>query len=63
MLSVAHPSWIAAAHHDYRKSTAFIDLDPRRYPLMMVGSHLVVSAALWAVIARAAGLDPAEPTG
>lgn len=29
---------------------------------MMAGSHMVVGAALWAVTARAAGLDPAEPT-
>jgi inner membrane protein len=28
---------------------------------MMAGSHMVLGAALWAVTARAAGLDPAEP--
>jgi inner membrane protein len=28
---------------------------------MMAGSHMVIGAALWAVTARAAGLDPAEP--
>ncbi len=28
---------------------------------MMAGSHMVVGAALWAVTARAGGLEPAEP--